>query len=75
MKKIFPTLVQRPRSLGASIVRVPSFPATRRAPSTSLPNSSAEAEHSRPDSGNRQLKPFFIRWLDTWRSQNRGVRQ
>jgi CheY-like chemotaxis protein len=24
---------------------------------------------------NRQPKPFFSRWLDTWRSRNEGVRQ
>jgi hypothetical protein len=75
MKKLISALIQRPRSADASIVRAQSSPTTLSARSTSFADSFAKAKRSWPNPANPQLKTFFSRWLDAWRSQNGGVRQ
>jgi hypothetical protein len=70
MKKIVSALFQRPRSLGPGIVRTQSSHTAPCSPTN--PSSSSQTKRSRSESANPQPKPFFHRWLDTWKTQNGG---
>ena len=62
----------RARSLCASIPRARSSPVTPQSRLKFLSSLSAGTKSSRPEAANRQPKPFFRQWLDTWRSRNTG---
>lgn len=70
MKKIVCARVQPPNAPGASITRAQSSHTVPCSPSKS--RSSSRARPSALDPGSPQSKPFFYRWLDTWKSQNGG---
>lgn len=70
MRKIISALVQPPNSPGASITRAQSSHTVPGSPSKSRSSSGAQHPAAQPE--NPQPKPFFHRWLDTWKSQNGG---
>jgi len=72
MKKIISARVQRPRSLDATVVSAEFSPTIPCSPSKSLPSASSRAKRSAPEPANPPSKPFFHRWLETWRTQNGG---
>ncbi len=72
MKKIISALVPRRRSPHATLVSAEFLPTIPCSPSKSLSSSSPPAKRSAPEPANSQPKPFFHRWLDTWRTQNGG---
>jgi hypothetical protein len=61
----------RARSLCVSIAGEQPSPTTLRLP-VKFPTVS-DTKHLRLEPANRQPKPFFRQWLDTWRSRNEGV--
>jgi hypothetical protein len=72
MKKIISAGVQRPRSLDATVVSAEFFDIIPRSPSKSRSSASSPANRSAPEPADPQPKPFFHRWLDTWRAKNGG---
>ncbi len=70
MREIISALVQPLNSSGVSITRAQSSPTIPGSPSKS--RSSSGDQHPVAEPGNPQPKPFFHRWLDTWKSQNGG---
>jgi hypothetical protein len=72
MKKIISARVQRPRSLDATVAGAEYSPTIPCSPSKSLSSASSPAKRSAPEPANPQSKPFFHRWLETWRAQNGG---
>ncbi len=72
MKKIISARVQRPRPQDATVVSTEFSPTIPCSPSKSLSSASSPGKRSAPEPANPQSKPFFHRWLETWRDQNGG---
>lgn len=72
MKKIISALVPRRRSPHATLVSAEVSHSIPCSPSKFLSSSPSPTKRSAPEPANSQSKPFFHRWLDTWRTQNGG---
>jgi hypothetical protein len=72
MKKIISARVQRPRPQDATVISAEFFDTIPCSPPKSLSSASSPVKRSAPEPNNPQSKPFFHRWLETWRAQNGG---